>query len=220
MASTSSTAAITAVEAGAVDAAQAARLELRPLDDLFRLAGAAHLRGHHAAGPGLQWTHHRRVIRRGKANKAVEAGATGGAGGFLDLGDRQPGVFLVEPDRVPAALKAEHLDQLRRTQLAQGEDAYQFALRQGLLQADGHRGSSTSRKGFPGEEKKSLASRVGPEYTMPFNPPTASSARGWRSSFRRSIARSRLRSRPFLRFSMALHSFVSAVPPERSREGG
>ena len=49
------------------------------------------------------------------------------AGALLDLGDAQAGVFLVEPDGVESADEGEHLDELGRAELAEGEDADEAA---------------------------------------------------------------------------------------------
>ncbi len=105
-----------------------ARLKLGPGQQLVGLAGAADHGRHDAARPGLQRPHHAGVIGRGQADEAVEAGAACRPRCLFELRDGEAGVFLVEPDRVEAARPGDHLDQLRRTELAEGEDADQARL--------------------------------------------------------------------------------------------
>jgi hypothetical protein len=53
----------------------------------------------------------------------------------LNLGDRQPGVLLVQPDGVVAAVQADQFHQLRVAQLPQGKNSGELPLPQPLFQA-------------------------------------------------------------------------------------
>src|ERR1019366_8561582 len=60
---------------------------------------------------------------------------------MFDLGDRQGGVLLVEPNRVIAALLADDIDDLRMTKLPDAEDAHELSLGEQFFQSFGHDGS-------------------------------------------------------------------------------
>ncbi len=127
-----------AIDAGAVDAAQAARMELGPVDNLLGLGGAFDLGGHDAAGAGFERPHHRGVIGRGQPHERIEPGRPRCQAGVFDLGDRQRGMFLIEPDRIVAALLADDLDDLRMHDLTDAEDAHQVALCEGVFESFAH----------------------------------------------------------------------------------
>jgi len=56
-------------------------------------------------------------------------------------------VFLIQPDRVETALKAQDLHQFRITELTEAEDANELILRQQFLQTSAHDESSKRRDG-------------------------------------------------------------------------
>src|SRR5262249_50789717 len=129
------------------------RVELRPTHEVFHLSHRPDHRGHDAARTCLQHAHHRRVIRDRHAHKAVDPTAPRRPRRLLDLPYGQPGVFLVEPDRLEAALKRYHLDQLGVTQLPEGEDPNQRMLSQNGPEWGGHAVSDDAISEF---DKKSL----------------------------------------------------------------
>jgi hypothetical protein len=104
---------VSAIDAGAVDAAQAVGMKPGPADHVGGFGGAADLGGHDAARAGFQRTHHRRIIRGGQAHKGIDSHRAGGASGVLDLFDGQSGMFLIEPDRVEPSVQPHHLNKLR-----------------------------------------------------------------------------------------------------------
>jgi len=91
-------------------------------------------------------------------------------------------VFHVEPDGVEPADERDHLDELGRAELAQGEDSDDAAGAEGVLEGDWHRGSRRGNVGRgvlmligrnDGESSPSLSQRLHfPHYfVLTFLPP-------------------------------------------------
>ncbi len=104
---------VVGVAAGGVQAAQAARGELGPGDELLGVLGRVDLCGHHAAGPGLEILRDQRVVGRRHAHEAVEVVGPGAGRGQLHFLISQAAMLLVEPEAMKPAGQAEHVDRDR-----------------------------------------------------------------------------------------------------------
>jgi hypothetical protein len=104
-------------------------MKFGPADDFLRLPGVADLRSHDSARARFQGPHDSRIVGRSQADKGIKPRKAGGPDCVFDLLHGQPGVFMVQPDGIVAAMQTKDVDDFWGTELAQAEDTDELAPR-------------------------------------------------------------------------------------------